>query len=136
MPTSSRNSNQEKAMTIIYDALTYENIGYDYDIKEMIGDVLDCSIDEADFYVKEVVVKALLNKSKTIEEIEPHLNKWKFNRLNRLAQAILLLSYAHYYYIQDAEKPVVIDVAIRLSKKYLDDGDYKFINAVLDEVLK
>ena len=116
MPTSSRNSNQEKAMTIIYDALTYENIGY--------------------FYVKEVVVKALLNKSKIIEEIEPHLNKWKFNRLNRLAQAILLLSYAHYYYIQDAEKPVVIDVAIRLSKKYLDDGDYKFINAVLDEVLK
>mgnify|MGYP003248610461 CR=1 FL=1 len=108
MSTSSRNSNQEKAMTIIYDALTYEHIGYDYDIKEMIGDVLDSPFEEADFYVKEVVVKALLHKSEIV---------------------------AHYYYIKDVEKPVVIDVAVRLAKKYLDDGDYKFINAVLDEVL-
>lgn len=135
MSTSSRNSNQEKAMTIIYDALTYEHIGYDYDIKEMIGDVLDSPFEEADFYVKEVVVKALLHKSEIIEVIEPKLNKWKFDRLNRLSQSILLLSYAHYYYVKDVEKPVVIDVAIRLAKKYLDDGDYKFINAVLDEVL-
>lgn len=135
MSTSSRNSNQEKAMTIIYDALTYEHIGYDYDIKEMIGDVLDSPFEEADFYVKEVVVKALLHKSEIIEVIEPKLNKWKFDRLNRLAQSILLLSYAHYYYVKDVEKPVVIDVAIRLAKKYIDDGDYKFINAVLDEVL-
>ena len=81
------------------------------------------------------MVKALLHKSEIVEVIEPKLNKWKFDRLNRLAQSILLLSYAHYYYVKDVEKPVVIDVAIRLAKKYLDDGDYKFINAVLDEVL-
>lgn len=133
---TSRNANQEKAMIIIYDALTYEDMNIDYDIKEIIGDVLGDSYENSDFYVREVVVKALLHKKEIISEIEPKLNKWKFSRLNRLAQAILLLSYAHYKYVEGVDKAIVIDIAVHLAKKYLDDGDYKFINAVLDNVLE
>ena len=132
---TSRNANQEKAMIIIYDALTYEEMNINYDIKEIIGDVLGDSYENSDFYVREVVVKALLHEKEIISEIEPKLNKWKFNRLNRLAQAILLLSYAHYKYVEGVDKAIVIDIAVHLAKKYLDDGDYKFINAVLDNVL-
>lgn len=132
---TSRNANQEKAMIIIYDALTYEDMNINYDIKEIIGDVLGDSYENSDFYVREVVVKALLHEKEIISEIEPKLNKWKFNRLNRLAQAILLLSYAHYKYVEGVDKAIVIDIAVHLAKKYLDDGDYKFINAVLDNVL-
>lgn len=133
---TSRNANQEKAMIIIYDALTYEDMNIDYDLKEIIGDVLGDSYENSDFYVREVVVKALLHEKEIISEIEPKLNKWKFNRLNRLAQAILLLSYAHYKYVEGVDKAIVIDIAVHLAKKYLDDGDYKFINAVLDNVLE
>lgn len=132
---TSRNANQEKAMIIIYDALTYEDMNIDYDLKEIIEDVLGDSYENSDFYVREVVVKALLHEKEIISEIEPKLNKWKFNRLNRLAQAILLLSYAHYKYVEGVDKAIVIDIAVHLAKKYLDDGDYKFINAVLDNVL-
>lgn len=132
---TSRNANQEKAMIIIYDALTYEDMNIDYDIKEIIGDVLGDSYENSDFYVREVVVKALLHEKEIISEIEPKLNKWKFSRLNRLAQAILLLSYAHYKYVEGVDEAIVIDIAVHLAKKYLDDGDYKFINAVLDNVL-
>lgn len=132
---TSRNANQEKAMIIIYDALTYEDMNIDYDLKEIIGDVLGDSYENSDFYVREVVVKALLHGKEIISEIEPKLNKWKFSRLNRLAQAILLLSYAHYKYVEGVDKAIVIDIAVHLAKKYLDDGDYKFINAVLDNVL-
>lgn len=135
MSKSSRNSNQEKAMIIIYDALLYSDMGLPYSIKEKISDISEETYDDSDFYIKEVVVKALLHKEDIIKVIEPKLNKWKFSRLNFLAQAILLLSYAHYNYVQGVEKPIVIDVAINLAKKYLDDGDYKFINAVLDNVL-
>lgn len=134
--STSRNANQEKAMIIIYDALTYDDMKLEYDVKELIGDILGESYAESDLYVKEVVIKALLHKDEIIAAIEPHLNKWKFNRLTRLAQSILLLSYAHYYYVKDVDKAIVIDVAIHLAKKYLDDGDYKFINAVLDNILK
>jgi transcription termination factor NusB len=30
---------------------------------------------------------------------------------------------------------VVIDVAVKLAKTYLDAKDYKFVNAILDKVL-
>ena len=63
------------------------------------------------------------------------MDKWKFDRLNRLNQAILLLSLAHYYGVGEVEKAVVINVAVSLAKKYLDDNDYKFVNAILDNVL-
>ena len=33
------------------------------------------------------------------------------------------------------EKSALINVAVTLAKKYLDEKDYKFINAVLDKVL-
>lgn len=133
---ASRNSNQEKAMTIMYDALLYEDMNLPYQIQDVIANVLETSYEEADFYIREVVIKGLLHKKEIIDNIEPHLNKWKFSRLNRLAQAILIISYAHYYYVQEVDKAVVIDVAVNLAKKYLDDGDYKFINAVLDNILK
>ena len=29
----------------------------------------------------------------------------------------------------------MINVAVELAKKYLDDGEYRFINAVLDKIL-
>ena len=35
----------------------------------------------------------------------------------------------------EVEKAVVINIAIKLSKAYLGDNDYKFVNAILDKVL-
>lgn len=131
----SRNVSQEKAMTILYDALTYEAMGQNYDVQELIADILDTSYEEADFYVKEVVIKALLHKDTYIQKLEEKMEKWKFSRLNRVNQAILLLSCAHYFEIQETDRAVIIDVAVRLSKKFLDDNDYKFVNAILENVL-
>ncbi len=136
MMALTRNGCQEKAMIIIYDALTYENMGYDYNPKELIGDVCDTPYEDVDVYIKEVVIKALLNKEKYINKLEEKMDTWTFKRLNRLNQAILLLSCAHYFEVEDgADKAVIINVAITLAKRFLDDGDYKFVNAILDNVL-
>ena len=70
-----------------------------------------------------------------IDKLQAKMDKWKFDRLNRLNQAILLLSLAHYYGVGEVEKAVVINVAVSLAKKYLDYNDYKFVNAILDNVL-
>ena len=61
---------------------------------------------------------------------------WTFNRINKLEQALLILSYSHFYYVKDVDKKVVIDVAVKLAKKYLDSTDYKFVNAILDKTLQ
>ncbi len=130
-----RNLCQEKAMIIIYDALTYENMGQEYNPKELISDICELPYDDIDLYIKEVVVKALINKEEYIKKLEEKMDTWTFKRLNRLNQAILLLSCAHYFEIHDSDKAVIINVAVNLAKRYLDDQDYKFVNAILDNVL-
>jgi transcription termination factor NusB len=45
------------------------------------------------------------------------------------------MSYIHYFHIEEVDKGVVIDIAVRLAKVYLDAKDYRFVNAVLDKVL-
>ncbi len=132
---TSRNSLHEKAMILIYDALTFQNMGQDYDIQQIMVDLLEVPYEEIDVFLKEVTIKALIHQQEIIDDLQKNMKKWKFSRLNRLMQAILLLSVSHARYVQDSEKNVIIDVAVKLSKRYLDDGDYKFVNAILDVTL-
>ena len=52
--------------------------------------------------------------SDIIPDFNAHMNKWTFDRLNRVEQAILLLGYIHYFHIEEVDKGVVIDIAVRL----------------------
>jgi len=131
-----RNKQHEVAMNIIYQALTYLDMGEDFDIKALISTNLDVPFEEADIYVKQVTVSAILHREEAIEALSKNLKNWKFARLARLMQAILFLSYAHFYYVKDVDKKVVINVAVVLSKKYLNETDYKFVNAILENTLK
>ena len=49
--------------------------------------------------------------------------------------SILMLGIGEYKYVGNVDKSVIIDVCIRLAKKYGDEKDYKFVNALLDKVL-
>ena len=60
--------------------------------------------------------------------------KWSFDRLNLVEQSILIMSYTHKQ-TQDVDKSIVINVAVKLAKKFLDKDDYKFVNGILDKVL-
>ena len=60
--------------------------------------------------------------------------KWNFDRLNLLEQAILVMSYTHKQ-TQDTDKRIIINIAVKLAKNYLDKDDYKFGNGILDKVL-
>ena len=78
----------------------------------------------------------IIDETNKAKSGHPGMNKWTFERLNRVEQALLLLSYSHYFYVEPAvDKGVVIDVAVKLAKTYLDASDYKFVNAILDKVL-
>ena len=43
--------------------------------------------------------------------------------------------YAHFYYVEKIDKRIVINTAVELAKKYIEEKQAKFINAILDEVL-
>jgi N utilization substance protein B len=133
--TTSRNQAQVIAMTLIYDALTYATIQEEVDVESLLVNYFDLPYDEIDMFVKEAVIKAIKHQATIIALIQPHLKQWTFTRLNLLTQAIFLLAVTHYQYIQDVDKKVVIDNAVKLAKKYVDEKDYGFVNAILDKVL-
>lgn len=130
-----RNQTHEVAMTLIYNALTLAKIDLPVDLEQLMTDYLEEPYTNIDVYIKEVVIKAIKHQREIIDLVNPHLIKWTFDRLNLLTQAIFLLAVAHYQYVKDVDKNVVIDNAIKLAKKFVDPKDYAFINAILDKVL-
>ena len=131
----SRSKNQNLAMMLIYESLTYVYMDIEFDIEKLISNHLEMNYDDVNLFIKQTVIKSLINKEEIIEDIQKKMPNWKFDRINRLAQAILLQAVTHYRYVEKVDKTIVIDNAVKLAKKYLDEGDYRFINAVLDAVL-
>lgn len=91
--------------------------------------------DLSDTYLRLLLVKALKYEKETIEYITPFLKNWKFERLNFCIQSILILSVTNYKYLDIMDKAVIVNVAIKLAKRYGENNDYKFVNAILDNCL-
>ena len=73
------------------------------------------------------------NKDVYITEISKHLNKWTFDRLNLVEQAIILEAVSEIQ-LGLNDTAVVIDEAVILAKQYCDEESYKYINGVLDHI--
>lgn len=135
MPSISRNKEHELIMISIYDALTHISLGDEFSIEETMEGIFEVPFEDISLFAKQVVVKSLSHIDEITSVFQEKMPKWKFSRLNRLEQAILLMSYTQCQLEGEDSKRVIIDVAVRLSKKYLDESDYKFVNAILDNVL-
>ncbi len=131
----SRNKLQEIAMQIMTSFLICQQQGLIIDIEKTFSEVLSDSYENAPIYLKEVVIKALKHENESIDLISKYLKNWKFARLNTCVQAILILAVTNCKYIEGFNKAIAIDIAVDLSKKYSEENDYKFVNAVLDNAL-
>lgn len=131
----SRIKEHELIMISIYDALIYVSMGDEFSVEEVLEGVYETEYTEVPLFSKEIVIKSLSHLNEFIEVFQANMPKWKFSRLNTLEQSILLMSYTHYKLVGNVDRKVVIDTAVRLAKKYLDQDDYKFVNAILDNVL-
>ena len=133
---TSRNASQRIAMTAIYDALTYLSMGKAINVEDILSELSDCPYEEVDTYLKAVMIFSLKKLDEIKAAFAPHMKKWTFDRLNRVVQSILVLSYVHYFYVEpDVDKGVVINIAVKLAKTYADEKDYRFVNGILDNVL-
>ncbi len=132
-----RNQTQKIAVFAIYDVLTYVHMGKEVDIEDIISGLAERPYEECDNYLKEVVLEAIKHINEIIPVYNAKMNKWTFDRLNRVEQAILLVAYTQFHYVEkNIDKRIVIDVAIKHAKTYCDPlKDYKFVNAILDKVL-
>ena len=131
-----RNSMQKVALTAIYDALTYRNMGLDIDVRDIVSSLCEQPYEDCDYYVKASLVMAIQYYEEAVAAFNTKMKGWTFDRRNRVEQAILLLAYVHYFYVEpENDKGVVIDIAVKQAKTFLGDKEYKFVNAILDNVL-
>ena len=117
-----RNQENYLIMTVIYD--------------ELISETAEIPYEEVSPYVKNMIAQSLNHYGEIISAFQPFLKNWKWERLPLLTQSILIMSYTHFYFIEKVEKRIVIDIAVNLAKKYIDEKQGKFINAILDGVLQ
>ena len=130
----SRNQEHELIMTCIYDALIYANMEQEFSVEEIMTSVFEVEYDEISLFSKEIVIKSLAHINEIKKIFQEKMPSWQFDRLNLVEQAILIMSYTHKT-TQNVDKSIVINIAIKLSKKFLEKDDYKFVNGILDKVL-
>ncbi len=69
--------------------------------------------------------------------IKSHLSKnWKFDRINKVSLAVMRISIFALLYQKEITPSIVIDEAVSIVKDYGEEGSYKFVNAILDNIKK
>jgi len=134
----SRNQEHYIVMTVIYDELvdfSNKQSTINRDSRLLMSDLCDQPYDEISEYMKETVTQSLAKYGMIREAFIPFLKNWKWDRLPLLTQSILLMSYTHYYFVEKVDKRIVINIAVNLAKKYIDNKQSQFINAILDGML-
>ena len=102
-------------------------------------DIIDQFKDEhknkkVDFYSFTLSLKSIEKNKDAIKDVLDNLDV-KESNMDLMDKAILYFALNEMIY-GTLDKPVVIDEALRLSKKFSNPDSYKFINANLDKFLK
>lgn len=140
MPIS-RNQQNFIIMSVIYIELNDFNYGdkeLSRSAKEMMYEMVkdyDPDATQIPPFIEDMVNASLLNYGAAVKAYSPKLKDWKWERLPLLTQAILIMSYTHFYTIEKVDKAIIIDVAVNLAKEYIEEKQARFIHAVLDEAL-
>ena len=125
-------------MSAVYIELADYNYAkgeFSRDSQEVISSLLEEG-EEIPLFILDSVNLSLLHYGDAVNAYTPYLKNWKWDRLPLLTQAILVSSYTHFYYVEKVDKKVVINIAVDLGKKYIDEKQGKFINAILEKVLQ
>ncbi len=125
----SRSELRKKIMTILYQINIYKNNKMEYNVDEVIKEVLDTDNE----FVKETVYGILTYQNDIDTLANKYLTDWTIDRLGNTDQAILRIGIYELLYTKTPEI-VCINEAIELAKKYSDDDVRKMINGVLDKV--
>ena len=135
---SNRSFTREKVMTILYQIFLYKKNNINYNIEEVINEMLDdLEIEDRkriDIEFLNELVNGIINNIEDIDnKVNEYLENWNLERLGLTDQAIIRV--AVYELIYTETPPLVcINEAIELSKKYSDEKVSKMINGVLDKI--
>lgn len=124
-----RSELREIAMKALYQVYIYENTKTDYNVKNIIKELLEVENE----FVNELVNGVIANQKDISDLANKYLVEWDIDRLSKVDKAIISIGIYELKYT-DTPSVVSINEAIELSKKYSDEKVTKMINATLDKI--
>ncbi|HOK40222.1 MAG TPA: transcription antitermination factor NusB [bacterium] len=134
----SRRQSREISLQILY--LThFNNTIKENDIDELIK--YFCEINNFKFnlifnYSKKIIIGTLKNIDLIDNEIQNVLHNWKLERLSLIDLNILRMAIFEIMFCEDIPKVVIINEANELAKRYSNKNSNKFVNGILDKIIK
>lgn len=129
MEQMNRTELRKLIMTILYQKNVYDKNKMQYDINEVIKEVVPIENE----FVKEIVYGVMTYQNEIDKLANQYLNGWTIDRLGNTDQAILRMGIYELLYTNTPEI-VAINEAVELAKAYSDDDVRKMINATLDKI--
>jgi transcription antitermination factor NusB len=93
-------------------------------------------VEEAFEYARALVEGAVDHAGEIDELIRQQADNWRLERMPAVDRNILRLAVFELLYEEDIPKLVVVDEAIELAKKFSTDQSGRFVNGLLDGLLK
>lgn len=87
-------------------------------------------------YIRRVITVLAERLDEIDRVLQESLENWRLERLSSLDHQILRLGTAEMLYLDDIPRRVSIQEAIRLADQYGGDESARFVNGVLDAVLR
>jgi len=103
-------------------------------LKYYIDEFAKKKIDED--YASNLLNGIIENKPDIKKVISKNAPEWPFEKIAAVDRAILEVGVFEILYVEDVPEIVAIDEAIEIAKKYGDNNSSKFINGVLNSVMK
>jgi len=129
---------RRKVRSLIFHLL-YAMEGFDYSISleglvDNFNRGFDLSIEPSSELVR--VTQAIIDERGGLDELfRPYLINWRYERLGVCTKLIMRFAVWEIYNT-DVPSNIIINEAIELAKCFSEKDAYKFINGVLDEVIK
>ncbi|ACD83716.1 transcription antitermination factor NusB [Candidatus Methylacidiphilum infernorum] len=130
----SRRKIRELIVQFLYQWEMNKGVGLD----NMLLDFWDFSpLDQKDKEAVEQWLKEIAEHKEAIEEkINSYVKNWSLDRLAPVDKCILILGIYEILYRKDIPPAVSINESVEIAKKYSTEESGKFVNGILDSVLK
>jgi len=130
--TITRRKLREKVLQILY-AYELSNDSLDLMFEEMLEDVND---EEAREFVKSLTLLTIKHRDEYDEMIKQVVKNWEIDRIAVIDRLLIRMATCEMLHFPEIPPKVSINEVIEIAKRYSTEQSDKFINGVLDAILK
>jgi N utilization substance protein B len=87
-------------------------------------------------FVERIVDSVRDHRDELDELIARHATNWKVSRMPIVDRSILRAALSELLWMPDVPAKVTVNEAIELAKEFADDETKRFVNGILDQILK